>query len=442
MSPAPTIAARATAAGSSPRAILRLSGPDVPDVLRDLGVDDPSARGCRVVTIRLRGGSFPAMLLRFRPPHSYTGEDAAEIVLPGSTALLDRVLAAVLAIPGVRAAGPGEFTARAFLSGRLSLDQAEGVAGVIAAETIGQLHAAREVLDGRAGVVYRGWADTIAQCLALVEAGIDFTDQEDVVPITPSELARHVRTLDAEIRGYLGDSTAREHAGERAMVVLFGAPNAGKSTLFNALVGRDRAIASPIAGTTRDVLVERLDLSGDLPGAGEVDLADAPGLDPGAAGIDLLARDAAGRAARQADVLVWCDPDGRFDGPDPDRPTIRVRTKADRPSSEGAATADVEVCAYDGFGMRELRRRIAQRAFASASSAVAVVPRHRQALSRVLDALREAAGAFEEHRPTLRSPELVAAALRSAADAMGEITGRVDPDTILGRIFAGFCIGK
>ena len=442
MNLAPTIAARATAAGSSSRAAVRISGPDVALALRAVGVEDPGVRGSSVVRLRLSGGSFPAILLRFRPPHSYTAEDAAEIILPGAGVLIERVLGAIFAVPGVRPACPGEFTARAYLGGRLSLEQAEGVAGVIAAETNEQLRAARDVLEGRAGAAFVRWADTLSQCLALVEAGIDFTDQEDVVPIAPADLAERLRSLAGEIHAYLGNSSAGERAGDRALVVLVGEPNAGKSTLFNALLGRSRAVASPVAGTTRDVLIEVLDLSGDLPGAGQTDLADAPGMDPSASGVDRLAGEAAGQAARRADLLVWCDPTGLFEGPLGERPVLRVRTKADRPPAPHGSRADVEVCAYDGFGMTDLRRHIARRAFAAGSAAVAVVPRHRRALARVLDAVGEATSAFDERDATLRAPEVVAASLRVAADAMGEITGRVDPDTILGRIFAGFCIGK
>jgi tRNA modification GTPase len=384
----------------------------------------------------------------FRGPRSYTGEDAAEIQVPANPVLVERVLRALTSREGVRAAEAGEFTARAYLAGKMTLSQAEGVAATVAASSDEQLAAARALLEGRAGEEYRRWADEVATLLALVESGIDFTDQEDVVPIAPAALLARVGALRGELFAHLGGVGGRESAGALARVALVGRPNAGKSTLFNALLGRRRAVTSPVAGTTRDVLAEELDLARDVPGAGMVLLEDLAGLDAveggtavGPAVAPVEAQRAAERAVREADVLVWCDPAGRFEGVDVSAAkVIRVRTFADRPGHGGRE--DLAVCALDGWHVGALRRAIAEAATTSRGAGVAaLLPRHRRAM-------REAAGRLEGAAesvgagPRLSAPEVTATALRGALDALGELVGRISPDEVLGRVFATFCIGK
>jgi tRNA modification GTPase len=262
---------------------------------------------------------------------------------------VERVVARLSAIEGVRAAGPGEFTARAYLNDKLTLDQAEGIAATIAAESEEQLSAARGLAEGRTGDVYRAWAEELATLLALVEAGIDFSDQEDVVPISPADLARRLDMVARQLEGHLGAAAGREHADALPRVVLAGSANAGKSTLFNALLGRRRAVVSDVAGTTRDVLEEELDLSRDRGGAGRVMLVDVAGLDAAAGGlIEESAQLAAQRAIESADVILHCDPTARFavGGKGWRASTVRVRTKSDLPgaSDENA----IRVCALDG----------------------------------------------------------------------------------------------
>lgn len=487
-----TIAAVASGWGLSPCAIVRLSGPGVraliegdpttgaPAIFENARLEPHAVQSARfVVSESPRRLTLPVLLMTFVGPRSYTGEDAAELLVPGSIVLLERVLARLASIPGVREAGPGEFSARAYLNGKLTLEQAEGVAALIGAQSESELAAARGLLEGRSGEMYRAWSDEVATLLALVEAGIDFTDQEDVVAIAPADLERRLEALIGEIGARLSAAGGTERPALLPRVVLAGAPNAGKSTLFNALLGRRRAVTSAQPGTTRDVLEEVLDLSGEAPGGGQVMLIDLAGLDEprradaavasaqhhGAlATIDAEAQHRAHREIASADVVVHCDPAGRFAS---DRVpsggtgrVIRLRTKADLPGGgSGAGAGQVAVCALDGWNIGVLRRAIADAAWGGDTALRAgsdrhdapahapeafLLPRHRRALADAAARLHDAmqlAGADAPGR-SLAEPELAAGALRAALDSLGELTGRITPDDVIGRVFATFCVGK
>ncbi len=438
------IIACSSAPGRSARALVRLSGASLDGLARAHVAGAPAGRGCATARLVLPGLRLPVLAVRFPPGASYTGEDVLEIVMAGNPRLVERAVGAFVAAGGawgVRRAEAGEFTARAYLAGRLTLEKSEGVAATIAAQNEAQLSAARSLLSGRMGEVYRGLADRASKLLALVEAGVDFTDQEDVVAIAPEEARREIERLIGSLDELLVGLRGGEQRETRAVVVLLGRSNAGKSTLFNALLGRRRSVESPIAGTTRDAIGETLDLSRARPGSGEVTLVDLPGLEgESEGGAAEAAQGAARRALARADAVVFCDPEGVFDEPAPVAvPVIRVRTFADRARRGGVAGVEagvIEVCALDGHGLDDLRRRIAELAVASGESGVAgLVPRHRAALARARRSLSEGVGVVGE-------PELLAEALRGAVSALGEIVGRIDPDEILGRVFAQFCIGK
>lgn len=420
-------------------------------------IDGALVPGVRPVRVRMGGesGSIAGLVLLFIGPRSYTGEDAAELQVPGNLSLVARVLDRALMVEGVRPAAPGEFTARAFLAGKLSAEQAEGVQAAIAARSARDLDAAQSLLSGETGRCFREIADEIGAALALVEAGIDFTDQEDVVVISPLELLFRVGEVCGRIGSLIDARASEEKVSVESVVVLVGAPNSGKSTLFNRLLGRERAVVSAEAGATRDAIEELMEL--ELPLGFDsrregVRLVDLAGLDEGLAARSAL--DAAGQAAARgaigrADVLVLCDPTGRFDafnGFPTGVPVVRVRTKADLPSAHADPCVGViPLCAVDGWNVESLRAAIADAARTSRDGESSrVLPRHRRSLRAALDALCEAAELVRrsEDKPHISDAELVAGLLRAALDEIGHVVGRIDPDDVIGRIYATFCIGK
>jgi tRNA modification GTPase len=466
-----TIVACATGWAYSPRALIRLSGPDTHDLCVRLleqlpPAPGPTPGGTIISTSFMLAPNLrvPCFAMRFDAPRSYTGEDSIELVLPGNPHLLERVIARLTTEPGIREAGPGEFSARAFFNGKLTLEQAEGVAATIAATSEDDLAAADDLLEGRTGARYRAWTDDLAALLALVEAGIDFTDQEDVVPIAPAALAHRLDALIGTLRAHVGSRTGAERESTLPVAVLVGEPNAGKSTLFNALLARQRSIISPIAHTTRDAIAEPLNLRSDtgIPDADStIMLVDLAGLDDRVnTGTGALAQQVALEAIRRADIIIWCDSTGRFregllpaSARERARPILRIHTKADL-AAPGTLTADVlNVCAIDGWNLGPLKRALADAALdraanvhaRSTSNAARLLPRHRGTLGTALAYLEAARATLGEHPAAahaLTHPELTAGALRSALDALGELIGDISPDDIIGRIFATFCVGK
>lgn len=443
-----TIAAIATAPGRSRRAMLRLSGPAAHGAAKALGVVLPAPieshrPRCAVVGVRMGASELPALCVVSFASRSFTGEDTVELIVPGQPHLTQRLLRDLIETPGVRHAEPGEFTARAFLNGRMSVDEAEAVGALIGARNAEELAAAHRLRSGEPGREAMRWLEEAATLLALVESGIDFTDQEDVVPISAQDLRARLEALAQGLSAALGPRRVREALAPTPRVALVGAPNAGKSTLFNGLLGRSRAVTSDQPGTTRDALEETLDLSSEAPGAGVVTLVDLAGLDEALharSAPDSESQRLAQRAIERCDVALLCDPTGSFELADSlpsGAAVIRLRTKADLPR-EGSAGPALEVCGLDGRGLGALRRAIADSAFASearGASEAALGPRRRAALERALSTVEAAAS-------SVGGAEITAHSLREAVDALGELAGRVHPDDIIGRIFATFCIGK
>lgn len=415
----------------------------------------PRRRGVRAHRLINR---WPCLTLLFPAPRSYTGQDVIEIALPGNPTMIDRV--ASLALDhGARQAEAGEFTARAWMNSRMTLTQAEGVAATIAAASDAQLRAAQALRGNRLGRVAAGLCDRLADALALVEAGIDFTDEEDVVAINPADLAQRLDELAREIDDTLSRSIGSESLSALPRVVLVGEPNAGKSTLYNALLARKRAVVSGRAGTTRDAIAEPMHLDPGDPLSPEVLLMDIAGLDDSPLGLNPLMQRAAREAIAGADLLVALEaPDAALPSQalaaalrlaHAAAPVVAVRSKADLASSAPrGAGGGMRVSALTGEGLAALRRRIAEvltdRLAAPSAEALALLPRHEQLLreARVhLGAAHSLAGRQEASR-TLRDAEIIAASMRSALDALGALAGAVSPEDVLGRIFAGFCIGK
>lgn len=445
MDSASIILAVGSAPGRSRRGIVRASGAGVFELF-DMLIDGPIDRSRGISTVRLgAGGSgLPALLLRCPGPASYTGEDVIELQLPGQPLLLERVIDAAISVGeqlgiSTRRAEAGEYTSRAWHSGRLSLTEAEGVAALIAARSDAELRAAGLLKAGRLGAIATESSDRIAGMLALVEAGIDFTDEEDVVAIEPSDLARRLSFECDTLQRVLDHAVGMDVLQAIPVVVLCGPTNAGKSTLFNALLSRQRVVVADVEGTTRDAIAEPLRI--DERGA-EVLLIDVAGLqDETGTQIEQRMQSMARAFMEQADVLLHCLPSTVeatwFEGPH----VLRVRTKCDLTSA--CDDGDLHVSAESGQGMEALRACIAQRTSEQAShlavDAVALQPRHDAALRESLACLRDAAGVVAD-QPA--SSELIATHLRTSLDAMSILSGMVVPDDVLGRVFASFCIGK
>ncbi len=449
-----TIVARATAPGPSGRAVVRVSGAETASVLglcTALREEEWRDRKRCIERTSIDIGApapLPALVAWMPGPRSYTGEDSAELYTAGGV-VVDRVIGALLGAHGsVRRAEPGEFTARAFLSGRLGAEEAEGVQALITASSDASFDAARGLLSGTTGQRYRALADELARALALVEAGIDFTEEEDVVPLSPAELVGVLDQARAELSGLIGPDSARESVRDRPRIVLAGRPSTGKSTLFNALLGRPRAVVDAVPGTTRDALVEPLALDdGSL-----IELVDIAGLDDAlTSAVDRASQQAARDTLESAHAVVWCDPTGHFESSGDalaslfprSAPVVRVRTKADLAQGTGG----LGVCAPEGQGLASLRRALRDAASGSmrtGSGHAAVVPRHRDALEACAGHLDELRSLIEPERceRSLLSPESAATGLRLALDALTPVAGSVHPDDVIGRIFATFCIGK
>jgi tRNA modification GTPase len=432
-----TIFALATGFGRAALSVVRLSGPQTRFILDTIAAPVPPAR--RLSLRRLRdpgsGEVLDQALVAWMPgPNSFSGEDQAELYIHGGVAARTGVLRALGEFPGCRAAQPGEFTRRAFLNGRMDLSGVEGLADLIDAETEAQRRQALRQLEGALGGLAESWRERLIGASALLEAALDFSDQGDVPAHLEAEAGAVLRSLAAEIGRNLADARRGERLREGFVVVLAGPPNAGKSTLLNALARRDVAIVSDIPGTTRDAIEVRCDLGG-LP----VSFVDTAGLRQSEDPIEQagMARTRAHLGA--ADLTLWLvAPDAAAEPPTNGvAPVLRVATKADRAGHAGAA--DLSVSALTGMGVSELLDRIEQEAQAALGEGDAVITRerHRAALTRAREALDRAGQAL-----VLGQTELAAEDARLALRAIGEITGRVDVEQVLDQLFATFCIGK
>ena len=436
-----TIFALATAPGRAGVAVVRVSGPETSSALKALaGNDLPRPRVASLRTLRdPRNGEAldDALVLWFPAPKSFTGEDVAELHLHGGRAVVAGVIEALAALPGLRVAEPGEFTRRAFENGKLDLTAAEGLADLVDAETGAQRRQALRQMEGALGRLYEGWRERLTRALAHIEADIDFPDED-----LPSGVADAVRPeldrLAAEIRAHLDDGRRGERLREGLHIAIVGAPNAGKSSLLNALARREAAIVSARAGTTRDVIEVHLDLGG-FP----VVLADTAGLRDAADEIEEEGiRRALDRAAR-ADVKIAVfdateAPDAATRGLiDADTVVVLNKTDLAPPAPAVDGVPAIAVSARTGAGLRELEGRLA--AFSADRLAGTGAPaltraRHRTALEECREALARAL--------TAPLPELAAEDVRLASRALGRITGRVDVEDLLDVIFRDFCIGK
>jgi tRNA modification GTPase len=432
-----TIVALASAPGPGARAVIRLSGPGAHRIVGTVFEAMPAGRAMVQGNVRLPGvhSPLPAMFLSMPGPRSYTGQDSVEIHTVSSPPLVDLLIGTLLDA-GARAARPGEFTMRAFLAGKKDLTQAEAVLAVIEADSDEELKQALAQLAGGVMQPLHGVRDDLLNLLADVEAGLDFAeediqfaDKRDVLLRLGAGLA-HLTNL----RKQLDD---RAVSNRTFRVALVGEPNAGKSSLFNALAGAPAAIVSPVPGTTRDYVTRSVTLQGT-----NVELIDTAGWQTAIDMVEEQAQRLGREQAERADLVLWCVPAGERraerrepPGLDPAR-VLTVVTKADLAD----VSADVPASsAKTGRGIAELRKLLADRAKEARAPALAPsISRCRHHVEKGLTHLRSA-----HHMVLFDEPaELLALELRLALDQLGEMVGAVYTDDLLDRIFSRFCIGK
>jgi tRNA modification GTPase len=436
-----TIAAIASPPGPSIRGIVRLTGPRAWEIALE-GFDDQTGHD-RTAHAEVRSGrkrvsgigpSLPVSVTLWREPNTYTGQTLAEIHTVGSAPLLNALLADCVA-HGARPAERGEFTLRAFLSGRLDLTRAEAVLRVIEARNPAQLDAALRQLAGGLATPIQRLRDRLLDVLAHLEAGLDFVDEDDVDPIGRTALARELAAGADEIKALADRLNRRDRPSNHPRIVLVGPPNAGKSRLFNALVGETRAIVSPLAGTTTDYLIATCDFDWL-----RVELVDTAGIDSAGTAIEGRAQAHRHQQVEQADLRVYCLPPDAIAGDDSrltDR-TLIVQTKSDIASNPVGPLA---TSAATGAGLVELKSAIAaalRQDDAGDDVSSSTGARCREGLLRTAESLRSASSTLAVQG----GDELVAFDLRQALDELGKVVGAVVTDDILDRIFRKFCIGK
>ncbi|MFK4386826.1 MULTISPECIES: tRNA uridine-5-carboxymethylaminomethyl(34) synthesis GTPase MnmE [unclassified Bradyrhizobium] len=445
-----TIFALSSGRAPSAIAVVRVSGAQAGLALTTLAGRLPAPRQASRRLLRDGAGQpiDDAVVLWFPGPASATGEDVAEFHVHGGRAVLAALFAAISDIPNTRAADPGEFTRRAFENGKLDLTEAEGLDDLIHADTDRQRRQALRQLQGLLGDRARDWRERIIEASALIEAGIDFSDEGDVPAELRAPAVKAIRALHDEITKVLAAQGHSERLREGLVVAIAGEPNVGKSTLINQLARREVAIVSPHAGTTRDVIEVQLDLDGY-----PVTVIDTAGIRETDDPVEQEGVRRARARAEDADLVLWLVEGGQAVDPN----TMRSRwTSADGAASPGgsvwivrnkidlggvgrAKPSEFGISASRGDGMPELVEalvKFASEFFGTTEGAMVTRARQRELLSRASDSLRRSLDLVEH------GEELAAEELRTAAYALGRLLGRVDVEDVLGAIFQKFCIGK
>jgi tRNA modification GTPase len=446
--PTDTIAALATPVGTSAIAVVRASGGDVRSLTTRIFGSAPPPRHAQHADYREAGGDLvdDVLFTYFAAPNSFTGENTLEICCHGNPFIAQKILEDLFA-RGCRPAEPGEFSKRAFLNGRMDLSQAEAVMDLIHARSERALAAANQQLRGALGRQMEALISQLVNILAIVEAYIDFPDED-----LPPEDRRAVIGQLAELQAATARLLATSHYGamlrDGIRTVILGEPNAGKSSLLNRLVGRERALVSAEPGTTRDYLEERI-----IVGPHALRLVDTAGLNPSPSALERRGMDKTLEQAADADLFLWVLDVTR---PMPVLPsatrgslraenTIVVLNKADLPAPHTAGPANfraIEVSALTGAGIEVLRDEIAVLAdtfrVGVGDDLIAINARHAHALSEAKECLATAEGKLAGGV----SSELIASDLRLAAETFGQISGKIDNERVLDQLFATFCIGK
>lgn len=425
-----TVFALSTAHGRAAVAVVRLSGPGSFGVVARLAGQVPPLRRAVLRDLTWQGEVIDkALVICFGSGASFTGDDMAEFHLHGSRSVVGRMLQVLQGIEGLVPAEPGAFTRRALENGRMDLAQVEGLADLIDSETEAQRRQAMRELSGAVGERAEGWRGAILRCEALVAASIDFADEDVPDDVTQGVMAQLDRLL-AEWRAEIAGSAVAERVRDGFEVAIVGSPNAGKSTLLNALAGREAAITSAVAGTTRDVIEVRMDLRGLA-----VTLLDTAGLRDTTDDVERLGIARAVDRALAADLRVFlCDEAGLPPGLTPLKGDIVVIGKSDLRGATGG------ISGRTGAGVSELLDLIALRVQERvATVGVMTRLRHRRALEQAVGALESAQVLLQVGEA---SPEFLAEELRVARHAMESLVGKIDVEDVLGEVFARFCIGK
>lgn len=449
MNTASTIVAIATPSGRGGIGVVRVSGPLVRHIAEKIFGKVPPARVAHYGAFRnASGGAIDkGLALFFSSPHSYTGEDTLELQGHGGPVVLDAVLARILEL-GATLARPGEFTERAFLNGKLDLAQAEAVADLIDAGSAQAARAALRSLDGDFSAQIKTRVDALIRLRMYIEAAIDFPEEE-IDFLADARVLAELQAIEGSLDALLEAAQQGSLLHDGMTIVLAGPPNAGKSSLLNALAQQEAAIVSPIPGTTRDVLRERIHIDG-LP----LHIIDTAGLRDSQDAIETEGVRRARKQMERADRILFVTDDAATDVAainearahlPPDIPLTMVRNKADLSGrtpgeSETADVPEIALSAKTGAGVEELRAHLKRCAGYQTAGEGTFSARRRH-----LDALRRARAHVSIGREVLgrtRAGELLAEELRQAQQAINEITGEFTSDDLLGRIFSSFCIGK
>lgn len=418
-----TIFALSTGAPPAAIAVVRISGPRADAALQALAGRLPEPRRAALVSLR-RGGEplDRALAMRFSGPSSATGEDVAELHLHGGRAVVAAVEAALAEMDGLRAAEPGEFTRRAFENGRIDLAEAEGLADLLEAETESQRRAALLLAGGALSRQVEQWQRRLLALAAEVEAALDFSDEDDVAPLR-GDFAARAEALRGELADWLGRPGA-ERLKEGVRIVIAGPPNVGKSSLLNALVGREAAITSAVPGTTRDAIEAPVAIGG-VPFL----LIDTAGLRESGDEIEIIGIDRAHRHLEAADLVLWL-------GEPREKPAGAVSVRSKRDVAGSDPDADLSVSAITGEGLDELARMLIRHSgmILPQRGEVALHRRHRAALAAAERALADMKG--------VEDLLVVAESLRQARLALDRLTGRAGVEDMLDALFGRFCIGK
>jgi tRNA modification GTPase len=437
-----TIFALSSGAPPAGVAVIRISGPDARFGLETLTGSIPQPRRTTLASLGSRGETLDRGLVVFFPaPASFTGEDVVELHVHGGRAVIAGILKAIGDLAGFRPAEPGEFTRRAFLNRKLDLTEVEGLADLVAAETEAQRRQALRLASGDLRRRAEEWRARLVHARAWVEAELDFVDEADVPEGAGGRAMAEIAALADEIAGVLADDRRGERIREGAEIVVLGPPNAGKSSLINALARRDVAIVTPEPGTTRDLVEVRLDIAGY-----PVTLVDTAGLRETTGVVEREGIRRARERAERADLVLWLS-DMTDVGPGNSEefgcPVLRVGTKADLVVAGGGDAVvptrfDLAISAVTGAGLDALIDRLAAFVadeFQPRESDLIVRARHRFVLTSCLEGLRTALASSGQL-------EIRAEELRRAGDALGRLAGRIDVEDVLDAVFREFCIGK